>query len=182
MDSIITTVIPACIAMIVTPIILSKLVNGCLDYQIPSKAMWDNEHFTAQYPPVLIRFFAGCTLFFTAMLALLFHLEDERTTLIWGCAIFGVPLSLSLLLWYCAGRWRVRVDGTKITMWRPFRRKREYSIDQIKGYMKCENGFKILDVNGKTICLETVLVGPPLSSYFSAHGKILPPEKKKGRH
>lgn len=182
MDSMIATVIPACFAMVVTPIILSWLVKGCLDHQIPSKATWDNEHYTAQYPPVLIRFLGGLTLCVAALLALMFRWTDTRTTLIWTCVIFGVPLSLSLLLWYCAARWRVRVDGTKITTWLPFRRKREYSMDQIKGYMKCDNGGKILDVNGKTICLETVLVAPHLSIYFSLHGKILPPKKKKSRH
>ena len=182
MDPMIATVFPACIAMIVTPIILSWLVKGCLFSFDFKKAMQDKEHFTAQYPPVLIRFLGGLTLCVAALLALMFHWTDTRTTLIWTCVIFGVPLSLSLLLWYCAARWRVRVDGTKITMWLPFRRKREYSIDQIKGCMKCDNGYKILDVNGKAICLETVFVWPSLYNYFLAHGKILPPEKKKSRH
>lgn len=182
MDAMIATVIPACIAMIVTPIILSWLVKACLSSFTSKKTMRDNEHFTTQYPPVLICFFAGCTLFFAALLALLFHLADARTTLIWGCAIFGGALSLSLLLWYCAGRWRVRVDSTKITVWRPFHQKREYSMEQIKGYMRCDDGGKILDVKGKTICLETFFVWPSLYNYFLAHGKILPSEKKKGSH
>lgn len=182
MDPIIVSVFPACVAMIVTPLILSWLVKACLRSFASKKTMQDNEHFTAQYPPVLIRFLAGLTLCVAALLALLFHLAYARTTLIWGCVIFGVPLSLSLLLWYCAWRWRVRVDGTKITVWRPFHWKREYSMEQIKGYMRCDNGGKILDVKGKSICLATFLVFPSLYNYFLAHGKILPPEKKKGRH
>lgn len=172
MDSVIIVVIPVCIAIIIVPAILSQIVKSWLQGLAAKNMVIDSDHFVVKYPPIVKHLFACLTLFWLALLLLFW---ESRTSLVWAYAIFCVFFLLSLFLLYCTWKWRVIASGEKIIIIRPFHLRHEFSLNQLKGYVRCGNGGRILDTSGKTVCVESIFVQPPaLYNYFLKHGKILP--------
>lgn len=134
----------------------------------------DSEHFAVKYPPAVRHLFVCLTLFW---FALLLFFWESRTSSAWAYTVLCAFFLLSLFLLYCTWKWRVIVSGQKVIIIRPFHLKREFYLNQLKGYSRYRGGGKIIDMRGKVVCIENIFVQPPvLYNYFLKHKKILSPD------
>lgn len=174
-----TIVIPTCIAIIAVPFILTKLLDAWFKESTSKKGIVDDEHFTVGFPRSIKNLCLVCTLFLGVLFAFSFK---DGVIEIWVHAFFGIMFMLPLLLLYCVCAWRVTVNDEEIIIRRPFHFRKRYHISELKGYARCDDGGKIIKMNGKTACLELIFVTPPiLYSYFLKHKKILPSQKTQKR-
>lgn len=179
MNPIITVVIPTCIAIIVVPLMLKKLLGAWFNELTRRKGIVDDEHFTVGFSHSIKSLFLVFTLFCGALFVFSFK---NGIIEIWVHLFFGLMFILPLFLLYCVCAWRVTVHGEEIIIRRPFHFKKKYHLNELKGYTKCDDGGKIIKMNGKTACLELIFVTPPLLyNYFLKHEKILPSQKTQKR-